>query len=184
MLYYVSILLMAVYAVAVADEDPMTCDKLPKVPVPPLEEFIKSNPLQFAYVLTDTFDCTTRVYVQPARLSPNQAATALDIRGSRIITNDFVGGPNNSAILNNCTTGEKATWYFQYTNLNTPNGSSYCAYTCNGEEIAEYKCANNNNGTDPLQKQAVEVAKKVPNGDKIHYALDNCPEHHGCFAFY
>nr|BBC44046.1 hydroxynitrile lyase [Nedyopus tambanus tambanus] len=182
MLFYVSILL--VVTLTGAEEEPLTCDKLPKVPVPPLEDFIDSNPLQFAYVLTHTFDCTTRVYVRPGRLSPTQAATALDIQGSHVIANDFVGGPDNSAILTNCTTGEKTIWHFQYTNLNTPNGSSYCAYTCNGSAIAEYKCANNNNGTDPLQTQAVEVAKKVPNGDKIHYALDNCPQHHGCFAFY
>ncbi|GAB6029373.1 hydroxynitrile lyase [Chamberlinius hualienensis] len=164
--------------------DSLTCDQLPKAAINPIQEFIDSNPLEFEYVLTETFECTTRIYVQPARWSTTKAPTALDIKGTQIMAYDFVGGPENSAHLNECHTGDKQVWYFQYTNLLTDNGSSYCAYRCNGTEIIEYKCASNNNGTDPLQHQAMEVAKTVPNGDKIHYAKSNCPETHGCFAFY
>ncbi|GAB6029372.1 hypothetical protein CHUAL_005137 [Chamberlinius hualienensis] len=177
-------LLMLLVVVQVLADEQLTCDKLPKVPINPIQEFINASPLEFEYVLTDTFDCTTRVYVQPARWSETKAPTALDIRGTHIITHDFTGGPDNAALLINCDTGHKTTWYFQYINLGTPNGSSYCAYTCNGTEIVEYKCASNNNGTDPLQHQAVAVAKTVPNGDKIHYAKKDCPPSHGCYAFY
>ncbi|GAB6029371.1 hypothetical protein CHUAL_005136 [Chamberlinius hualienensis] len=160
----------------------LTCDQLPKLPIPSVKTFVAHNPYQFDYVLTPTFECTTRLFVQAARDGGDP--TAVDVKGTTAIVHDFGLGLNNSALLNQCDNGVKSVWYFQYINLEDPKGSSYCAYTCNGTALAEYKCASNNNGTNPMETASMKIAKTVPNGEKIHWAKANCPAHHGCLSFY
>nr|BBC44051.1 hydroxynitrile lyase [Parafontaria falcifera] len=163
----------------------LTCDQLDKVVPPGISAFISNNPFEFSYVLTKTFDCTARVYVQPVHGLTNYSGTALDIRGTHIIINDFtIGSDSMTAFLTNCDNGKKQVWHFQYIDLNDPQGANYCAYSCNGPEIVEYKCTTNTGYISATQRQAVKKAQLVPNGYKIHLAQDNCPPHPFCPLYY
>nr|BBC44053.1 hydroxynitrile lyase [Riukiaria sp. TY2015] len=154
--------------------DGPSCENLPKVCPPGLDAFISHNPFLFEFVLSDSLDCTTRVYVQPARGYTNYSGTAFDIRKNHIDINDFLIAADCIAYLTNCDTGAKQVWYFQYVDLDDPLGANYCAYSCNGASIVEYKCTSNTGYISQKQKDAVAEAKKVPNGDKIHPGQIGC----------
>nr|BBC44049.1 hydroxynitrile lyase [Parafontaria tonominea] len=163
----------------------LTCDQLPNVIPPGISAFASNNPFEFSYVLTNDIDCTARVYVQPVHGLTNYSGTAFDIRGTHITINDFTIAPDGlTAYLTNCDNGEKQVWHFQYVDLDDPQGANYCAYSCNGPEIVEYKCTTNTGYISPQQLQAVKEAQSVPNGDKIHLAQANCPPHLYCPLYY
>nr|BBC44054.1 hydroxynitrile lyase [Riukiaria semicircularis semicircularis] len=158
-----------------------SCENLPKVVPPGIDAFVSHNPFEFEFVLSNSLDCTARVYVQPARGYTNYSGTAFDIRKNHIDINDFlIGADGLTAYLTNCDTGAKQVWHFQYTDLDDPLGANYCAYSCDGASIVEYKCTSNTGYISQKQKDAVAEAKKVPNGDKIHPGQVNCPPNPFC----